>query len=546
MRMTEVLSRCLDGVAQVVAAAPDGVDLRRGLSLPDGVGYGEDTGDGRLGRDSLLLGFVGPEASRFAVGPLSRLDIGARALVLLGWPAEELPYQRLVEPLIEHRCQVVSVFPVDPPAPAGVFCALVVERVEKLAGPRRGSGPADAEAPADDLAAMLRVANEFALSDFVARRLRERVAELTERVQAQEEQLAERDDRLHETRRKLSSTRSRLEMLESSASFQLGRTLVQAVRHPATAVATVPRDLVRIWRSKKARNAPPQQPAPAVVDRVVPIALPGDPDGSPRGVMTLTAPAKLLVPGRLAEVGLAGYEPEALACFLAAMDVARPGAVLDIGANIGIYAALASAVTKREVCAFEPTPSLAAICRRFATDNELQFVTEALALGAENGTATFYLSDRSDTSNSLAAGFRHSSHQVMVPVETLDSYVERTGLVPAVMKVDTETTEPDVLAGGMRTITEHRPWILCEVLAGRVEDRLTEVFTRLGYRHWYRVTEHIPYEAETKIVGDRTYTNLMWLFTPEPPGDDFWAALRARTAALSACTPDRVSSCKSP
>ena len=47
-------------------------------------------------------------------------------------------------------------------------------------------------------------------------------------------------------------------------------------------------------------------------------------------------------------------------------------------------------------------------------------VVEELALGREAGTATFFLSDRSDSSNSLAEGYRESSRQLDVTVETLE------------------------------------------------------------------------------------------------------------------------------
>jgi hypothetical protein len=53
------------------------------------------------------------------------------------------------------------------------------------------------------------------------------------------------------------------------------------------------------------------------------------------------------------------------------------------------------------------------------------------------------------------------------------------------------------------------------------------------------VTDHLPYQEATQIAGDKTYQHLMWLFAPEPLDDDFWTALRARTAALAKCTPQR-------
>ena len=249
----------------------------------------------------------------------------------------------------------------------------------------------------------------------------------------------------------------------------------------------------------------------------------------------MTAPVALLVPRKLAKDGLAGYEPPAIACFLAALDTAGPGAVYDVGANVGLYAGLAGALTDRQVVAFEPAPSLAGAARRFALDNGLGFRTESLALGDRTGTATLYLSDSSDTSNSLAAGFRKSSKQVQVPTETLDAYVERTGLVPAVIKVDTETTEPEVLFGSADTIKVHRPWILCEVLAGRVEKRLTEALAPHGY-HWYHITDEVPYRPTTTIQGDTTHEYLMWLFAPEAPDEAFWATVRERKEQIAKAT----------
>jgi hypothetical protein len=129
-------------------------------------------------------------------------------------------------------------------------------------------------------------------------------------------------------------------------------------------------------------------------------------------------------------------------------------------------------------------------------------------------------------------------------VETLDSYVARTGAVPAILKIDTETTEPDVLAGGAATIASHRPWILCEVLAGRGESRLTDVLTPFGY-HWFHITSEVPYPERQKIEGDPTYEHMMWLFAPNPPDERFWSAVRARTAELARCTVERATELQS-
>lgn len=476
---------------------PEGVELR-----PCEPAEVADLTDG-----AALMILAGPNGSVHSdrvglEGLLSRLPVGGRAVLLLGWAAEDLPGHWLLDLLAERRLRIEQVSRPEFESVEGIEAVLTLSR------------PAD---PPAGLAA----ANLDAMTEFGIVRLKDQVSQLT--------------GELNRARRGRTAAESTVARIESSASFRAGQALVSAARSPIKGVVGMPRDLARIWRDRRTRQAR-RRPVSADGTMTVPIALPstGAAAGRP-ALITLTAPAAMIVPRHLAADGLVGYEPSSLACFLAATDVAAPGAVFDIGANVGIYAALASAMTDRPVCAFEPWPVLVDVARRFSEDNKLGFTTEAIALGAENGDATLYLSDASDSSNSLNESFRSSSHQIQVPVETLDSYVDRTGTVPAVLKVDTETTEPQVLTGGLETIAKHRPWILAEVLAGRVEPELEQVLAPLGYR-WYHITDEVPLRESVRIVGDASYADMMWLFAPEKPGEEFWAAVRARRAALSACT----------
>lgn len=247
----------------------------------------------------------------------------------------------------------------------------------------------------------------------------------------------------------------------------------------------------------------------------------------------LDSPGHLYIPLVLQQKPLAQYEPYAIDCFLATLEQAGPGAVFDIGANVGLYALLAATYTDRVVVAFEPAPDTAAVARSAASANGLVVTVEEIALSDSDGTATLYLSDRSDSSNSLNPEFRAHSQEIVVPTEMLDTYVSRTGLTPAVIKVDTETTEPDVLAGGRSVIAQHRPWILCEVLHGRVEERLHAVMDGLGYTY-YHLDGPGPHESVEKIVGDPTSTHFMFLFSPEPVGPEFWDRMNDWRGRLSA------------
>jgi FkbM family methyltransferase len=256
---------------------------------------------------------------------------------------------------------------------------------------------------------------------------------------------------------------------------------------------------------------------------------------STHGPLQIEAEDHLYVPKCLHRAGLAGYEPETLACFLAAISL-RGGPVFDVGANVGVFSLVAAALSDVELVAFEPTPELAGVARALAARNGLRFTVEEIALGAESGTATFHLSDVTDSSNSLLDGFRPSATSIEVVVESLDDHCVRTGTIPRVLKIDTEATEPDVFRGGLATIREHRPWIVCEVLARRTETQLEEVLGPLGYT-WYQITSELPLVARRELFGDRAYRFNNWLFAPEPPGPEFWERMGVWREALKACVP---------
>lgn len=288
----------------------------------------------------------------------------------------------------------------------------------------------------------------------------------------------------------------------------------------------------RLTGTRYVRPAVPTEPPP----RRLVVSLPDV------RTFTLTAPRHLWVPRVLETKGLAQYEPYALDCFLALVESAPEGAVLDIGANVGLYGLLAAAHSDRTVHAFEPAPETAAVARETAAANGLALTVEEIALSDSSGTATLYLSDSTDSSNSLNPDFREHSKEIVVPLETLDAYVARTGIVPAVIKVDTETTEPEVLAGARKVIAEHRPWILCEVLWTHVEDRLHAVMDEFDY-HYYHLDGPGPRAEVQRMVGDATWTYFMFLLAPEPVGENLWQRMNAwRTRmAGTAVTPAHAS-----
>lgn len=282
---------------------------------------------------------------------------------------------------------------------------------------------------------------------------------------------------------------------------------------------------------RRIRGLPP--PPPTTGSWQVWVRLP-TPARSGAGGLLFEAPVGLTMPRILQAKGLAGYEREALACFLAVLDTAPAGPVWDVGANIGVFALLAASLTDRDVLAFEPTPETLLVASNTAVSNHLRVDCRQLALGAESALKTFYLSTKSDTSNSLQAGFKPSHASIDVQVDTIDRLVEASQQPPAVLKLDTEMTEPDVLRGGMVTVSEHRPWILCEVLPRQAEGVLQAEIEPHGY-HWYPIDDADPLERKDVLIGNNTYP--MWLFAPEVPEPEFWARMSYWRTALEKCQP---------
>jgi FkbM family methyltransferase len=259
-------------------------------------------------------------------------------------------------------------------------------------------------------------------------------------------------------------------------------------------------------------------------------------EGAGLDPLRIRLPDNFNVPRRLQRTGLAGYEPHTLACCLAALDCAPPGGFFDIGANVGVFSWMVAAATDRAVTAFEPVPWLLDGVKTVAADNQLDIHCEAIALSSTSGVGSFYISAKSDCSNSLREGFRQTSETLQVELETLDAYVERTGRCPAVLKVDTEATEPDVISGGMETIRDHKPWIVCEVLAGRTEEALMDVVSRLNYTA-YQITDEQRWHERSTIEGDHSYRFVNWLFVAGPLDDRFWSAIDLRREQIRRCTP---------
>jgi len=250
--------------------------------------------------------------------------------------------------------------------------------------------------------------------------------------------------------------------------------------------------------------------------------------------------------------GLAGFEPSTQATLLALAQSADDGdgdghggvEFFDVGAHIGLYSMLLTAVFPDghvRATAFEPTPSTGDLLAALVDSNDLTVGLVRRAVADEEGTATLYLSDKAETSNSLAEGFRASGEAVEVATTTIDAYCRESRRSPDVIKIDVETLEAKVLRGAAATLRDRRPSVVCELLPAAHEDDTREALSHLEslsyhvYRWSVRNSEWSPRTTQGVLEKLGSGRKGNYLFVPEPLSNEFRRTVAAWMEAIAAC-----------
>ena len=259
MRLVDLIRPFEAGLERIVDETPPTIDIRRHIFASDAIAY-ERSGPGSsdvVSPNTMVITSLGPDRERHgdpdtATALLGRLDPGARAIFLFGWDPGDLPYHRLLDPLTEHRCQVLHVAALDLPT---IGSAAVVERVDELQPPRNALAEKIILEPveeADKLAMGLRLANEYVFGDFERRHLRATMSDRPRGVDQRRFDLyrAEAEKKLTDRDKRIKDLETQLAGLQASTSLKVGRLFVGAARSPQ-GLALLPRDLYRIWRARR-------------------------------------------------------------------------------------------------------------------------------------------------------------------------------------------------------------------------------------------------------------------------------------------------------
>lgn len=170
-------------------------------------------------------------------------------------------------------------------------------------------------------------------------------------------------------------------------------------------------------------------------------------------------------------------------------ELVEPGMeVVDAGTFLGwITLAAAARVGERgRVWAFEPRAASRALLERSCRRNGLRQVTVVpAALGGASG-AGFLATPANPAMARLTAAPGGSREPV--EVTTLDAWRKASGARPALVKIDVEGSELDLLRGAARTLRELRPVLAVEVHRGGGialdPEELGELLRAAGYRLW--------------------------------------------------------------
>jgi FkbM family methyltransferase len=193
-------------------------------------------------------------------------------------------------------------------------------------------------------------------------------------------------------------------------------------------------------------------------------------------------------------------------------DQIQPGmAVIDVGANVGIYTITAARRVGKtgRVIAVEPFSNCVQCLQETCRVNDLNWVTVCRSAASDrNGTIRLALHDASElnqvitTEDELASGTYEE-----VPCFSLDTLIEQEKLHQVdFLKIDAEGHELQVLQGSDRLLQRFSPTILYENIAGSqgsntpVADFLMARGYRL-YRYQPFVKQLIPLNSPTDLHG---------------------------------------------
>jgi FkbM family methyltransferase len=162
----------------------------------------------------------------------------------------------------------------------------------------------------------------------------------------------------------------------------------------------------------------------------------------------------------------------------------RPGdTFFDIGANAGFFSLVAARIVgeRGKVVAFDPEPSnYQSLREQFALNDLRNCHPVAEAIGSAEGETVFSMDAPGSSMGRLGAA-RKGQREIRVRVTTLDAACRQWG-IPAMIKVDVEGAEADVLRGAQQLLASGKVVWLIELHGPEPADAVGRMLADAGYR----------------------------------------------------------------
>ena len=199
------------------------------------------------------------------------------------------------------------------------------------------------------------------------------------------------------------------------------------------------------------------------------------------------------------------------------MHLLRPGDLfLDVGANVGGYTILASAVAGARAIAFEPVPAtFAELCRTLRV-NGIEALAQPMQLGLGDVEQTLTMTAELGGLNHIVTN-REAAGTVAVPVRRLDDVL---GDMPCrLIKLDAEGFEMNILRGAPRTLAASSLAALIVELNGSGERygnsdaSVHEAITAYGFAPFHY--DPVSRRLTARETFNRDSLNTLYLRRPE-------------------------------
>eukprot|EP01013_Petalomonas_cantuscygni_P010826 TRINITY_DN24063_c0_g1_i1.p1 TRINITY_DN24063_c0_g1~~TRINITY_DN24063_c0_g1_i1.p1 ORF type:complete len:286 (+),score=25.69 TRINITY_DN24063_c0_g1_i1:509-1366(+) len=167
---------------------------------------------------------------------------------------------------------------------------------------------------------------------------------------------------------------------------------------------------------------------------------------------------------------------------------------VDVGANIGSYTILASAVCKADTVCFEPDATTAGILNDNIKANGIEAKARVIqmAVGSKVGETEFTIG--LDTANHVAENIQNGAFQT-VAVTTLDT--ELANKKPTMMKIDVEGFEAAVIEGAMESLANRS---LMAIELETIDQQIILTLAKHGF-HQYQYNPFSRQLSQSAVPG---------------------------------------------